>query len=173
MSRNFKDISYLLTGSPAQQQLYAVLEQSRILHILADYGPILAGTFPLDIQVPGSDIDIICQCTTPDCMAAFLKTAFGAFENFHVRYPSHVPAVVAGFRMMGYEVEIFAQDIPAVQQMAYLHLVKEYALLEKHGILFKQKIIALKREGIKTEPAFCRLLNIEGDPYAGLLAYGA
>jgi hypothetical protein len=73
--------------------------------------------------------------------------------------------------MMGYKVEIFAQDIPADQQMAYLHLLKEYALLEKYGAVFKRKIIALKKNGIKTEPAFCKLLGIKGDPYAGLLGY--
>ncbi|TYS69311.1 DUF4269 domain-containing protein [Sutcliffiella horikoshii] len=32
--------------------------------------------------------------------------------------------------------------------------------------------MSLKQQGYKTEPAFCKLLNISGDPYEGLLLFG-
>jgi hypothetical protein len=47
----------------------------------------------------------------------------------------------------------------------------EHRLLLKHGEAFKNKVIELKQNGLKTEPAFAKLLGIEGDPYEELLKY--
>ncbi|MNY83296.1 hypothetical protein D3C86_2259750 [compost metagenome] len=45
----------------------------------------------------------------------------------------------------------------------------EYNLLSIHGEQFRQHIIELKKQGLKTEPAFAQALGIKGDPYLELL----
>ena len=50
-------------------------------------------------------------------------------------------------------------------------MIIEYDLLNKYGETFRQQIIQLKRKGYKTEPAFCKALGIEGNPYLELLKY--
>ncbi|HRF37192.1 MAG TPA: DUF4269 domain-containing protein, partial [Saprospiraceae bacterium] len=54
-------------------------------------------------------------------------------------------------------------------QNAYRHLLIEARLLEERGPEFRQQIIELKQQGVKTEPAFARLLGLEGDAYEALL----
>ncbi len=48
-------------------------------------------------------------------------------------------------------------------------MITEHAILKEKGKNFKQEIIKLKASGLKTEPAFAKLLGIEGDPYEELL----
>ena len=45
------------------------------------------------------------------------------------------------------------------------HLLKEVSKL-------REKVIHLKQQGIKTEPAFCEVLGIKGDPYERLIEMG-
>jgi len=45
----------------------------------------------------------------------------------------------------------------------------ENKILEQEGKQFRKKIIALKEQGYKTEPAFATLLGLEGNPYEALL----
>ncbi|SDZ84142.1 protein of unknown function [Thalassobacillus cyri] len=70
-----------------------------------------------------------------------------------------------------FELELFGQDQPIHCQNAYLHMIIEYELLKNNSTL-KDKVIGLKKQGYKTEPAFCELLDISGDPYEGLIQYG-
>ena len=65
------------------------------------------------------------------------------------------------------------QACPVSQQRAYRHMVVEARLLELGGEPLQSAIIALKRSGLKTEPAFARCLGIHGDPYLALLALEA
>ena len=50
-------------------------------------------------------------------------------------------------------------------------MIKEFEILEKEGDEFRRKIIELKELGLKTEPAFAKLLGLSGDPYVELLKY--
>jgi len=50
-------------------------------------------------------------------------------------------------------------------------MVIEYQLLVKHGSVCREKIIELKKQGFKTEPAFAFLLGLKGNPYEELLKY--
>ncbi|MOA62849.1 hypothetical protein D3C78_1883950 [compost metagenome] len=49
-------------------------------------------------------------------------------------------------------------------------MVIEDRLLRLFGEKFKQYIIQLKSNGMKTEPAFAKALHIQGDPYLELLS---
>ncbi len=55
--------------------------------------------------------------------------------------------------------------------MAYRHMIKEYEILKMYGEEFRKQIIQLKRQGLKTEPAFGVLLGLKNDPYIELLNY--
>lgn len=65
---------------------------------------------------------------------------------------------------------MFGQNQPVREQYGYLHLVKEAEILTIMGNDFRNDIIELKCSGLKTEPAFAKLLKLQGDPYTALLA---
>ncbi len=44
-------------------------------------------------------------------------------------------------------------------------------LLMQHPHI-REEVIRLKENGLKTEPAFAQVLNINGDPYEGLILLG-
>jgi len=69
-----------------------------------------------------------------------------------------------------FPIEIFAQNKPTIEQNAYRHMIAEYKILQEKGEEFKEKIIDLKKKGIKTEPAFGMLLGLE-NPYEDLLKF--
>lgn len=50
-------------------------------------------------------------------------------------------------------------------------MLKEFEILASKDERFAEKIRELKRKGLKTEPAFCEILNIKGDLYIELLNY--
>ena len=77
-------------------------------------------------------------------------------------------ATVLNFKLEEFPIEIFGQNKPATEQNAYRHMIAEYKVLQEKGEDFKQKIIKLKKQSIKTEPAFGILLNLE-NPYEDLL----
>lgn len=170
---DFTDISYLREGTVIQQEVYNLLDKYGIWDILQPYDPILVGTYPLDIQVKSSDLDIVCYAPDLKAFEQFLKEKFSGESNFTLMEKTIIgrPSIIAGFRLEGFEMEIFGQSISTRKQMGYLHLVKEYEILQKKGYQFKEQVIELKKQGYKTEPAFARLLGIEGDPYQGLLEY--
>ncbi len=171
MASKFDSIDYLQNGTPSQQQAYAVLIKHAIFTRLCGFDPILAGTIPINIQIPSSDLDILCYYTDPSEFKANLSACFSHYEGFTLSELQEPEAIVANFRVDDFEIEVFGQDVPTRQQRGYRHLLVEHYLLETHGEIFRQKVIALKKQGIKTEPAFAQLLGLEGDPYTELLMY--
>lgn len=171
---DFTAIDYLKEGNETQRRAYKVLTRYRIFEKLKAYSPVLAGTIPIGIDVEGSDLDIICQVDLT-CEEDFLdELMFKKIvpQDVEVAVKSMVvngeKSIVVNFMLDGFPVEIFGQDIPPVQQNAYRHMLAEYSILKEKGDGFKQEIIQLKRQGIKTEPAFGLLLGLE-DPYEDLL----
>ncbi len=79
--------------------------------------------------------------------------------------------LVCKFQSNNFPVEIFAQNIPVEEQQAFKHMIIEAKILNKKGNIFKNEVVKLKKSGYKTEPAFAKLLDIQGDPYEGLLQY--
>lgn len=172
---DFRNIEYLKEGTEAQKQVYEVLTQYAVLKILNAFDPILTGTFPLAINIDSSDIDIACHWTNSKAFEDCLSSAFGKEAHFTIRSKSlqNHSAIIANFNMAGFELEVFGQNIPVEDQLSYRHMLIEHRLLLKHGEAFKDEIIKLKKNGLKTEPAFAKLLGIEGDPYEELLKYYA
>lgn len=170
---DFTNIDYLKSGNDRQQRAYQVLCDLGILKKLSAYTPILAGTIPIEINLPNSDLDIICQCRNHAEFTAVLQGLFSHENGFVVKTGvwNDVESTVAHFVYQDFEMEVFGQNIPTQQQNAYKHMVIEYKLLQKLGGEFKAKVQHLKAQGLKTEPAFAQLLGLKGDPYQELLNY--
>ena len=170
---DFLDITYLKTGNSRQQKAYGLLSKLGIFEKLSAYTPLLTGTIPIGIDIPGSDLDIICQCKDHLKFSRVLTRLFSKENGFHVttRNQKNLLITVATFQAEGFEIEIFGQDIPTQKQKAYLHMMIEHKILNKMGPAFKADIIQLKNQGLKTEPAFAKLLGLPGDPYEALLTF--
>lgn len=171
---DFTTIDYLKTGNDRQRKVYEVLTKCKIFEKLEFYSPILAGTIPIEIDIEGSDLDIICEVDLRFEEDFLDDLMFSNFipENTEVKvdYPiiNGERCIVLNFILENFPIEIFGQNKPTIQQNAYLHMIAEYKILQEKGEEFKQKIIDLKKQGMKTEPAFGILLQLE-NPYEDLL----
>lgn len=168
----FDNIEYLKTGNAKQRSVFAVLKNHRIMEKLAPFSPVLAGTIPIEIDIDNSDLDIICHWLSKNAFIRALAdfAHHAGFEIAESVNNGH-DTVIARFRIDGFAVEIFGQNIPSKMQNAYRHMIIEYQIIEKMGEDFKRQIIALKQSGFKTEPAFAKILKISGDPYKELLRF--
>lgn len=166
---DFTKIDYLKNGNERQKRAYEVLTRYHIFEKLKDYSPILAGTIPIEIDIEDSDLDIICEAKD---FTEFEKSLSEMFSEFDLKIEkitvNNEQATVLNFKLEEFPVEIFGQNKPATEQNAYRHMIAEYKILQEKGNDFKKKIIELKKQGIKTEPAFGILLNLE-NPYEDLL----
>ncbi|UTW61305.1 DUF4269 domain-containing protein [bacterium SCSIO 12741] len=168
---DFTHLDYLKTGNERQRRAYRCLSDLNILENLKDYDPLLTGTIPIEIDLPESDLDIICYCHNSNEFEAKLNTLYSEYPNYriHTSTWNNLPSTVAKFSTPDFDIEIFGQDCPTEKQNAYRHMLKEYEILKARGELFKAEVIRLKREGMKTEPAFAHLLGLDGNPYEELL----
>jgi hypothetical protein len=167
---NFDNIDYLEFGNKRQQQAYATLTNHQIMSKLKPFDPILVGTIPINIDIESSDLDIICYFTDIEDFQNKIKEHFSTENKFKFSKEKVLDtmSVIANFYVDGFEIEIFGQNTPTKQQFAYRHMMVEYHLLNQHGEQLRQTILDLKRKGYKTEPAFAKALNLEGDPYLAL-----
>lgn len=145
------------------------LARSGVIEALAAFDPHLVGTPPLGIAVPDSDLDIVCEVHDADAFIRTLTAAFGAMPGFALRQSHALNALICGFVAHGWLFEIFGQPIPVTQQHGWRHYEAERRLLALGGEPMRGAIMALREQGLKTEPAFARLLGLGGDPYAALL----
>ncbi|WP_143157417.1 DUF4269 domain-containing protein [Cnuella takakiae] len=168
---DFTHIDYLRSGNLRQQEAYTALSTIGIMDLLGSYMPLLAGTIPLGIDVPGSDSDILCYRTDGDGFATTLRQHFGHYKGFAIDHVQTMQglATTACFIAHGFTIEVFGQAVPSQEQLGYRHMLVEHRLLEEHGPVFRQQIINLKISGLKTEPAFAQVLGLSGDPYQALL----
>lgn len=166
---DFTNIDYLKIGSPKQQSVYNVIKESMILQHLASYSPVLVGTFPLGIDIEGSDIDIACYYQSKEDFLQRLHTLKTVFNELIIQEADN--HLLASFTFREYLFEIYGEGIPVKEQNGYIHMVNEHKALVYYGQAFKEDIIALKKAGYKTEPAFHQLLALQGDPYQAMLSY--
>lgn len=167
----YEDLTYLLSGSEVQQAAYHVLQQYNVMEILSPYTPILTGTIPIDIDIEGSDLDIICEVNDFSAFERLLRSEFGDFQDFILtnKIVNRIRRMKANFQLEQFEVEVFGQPIPVTKQNAYRHMVIEDRILRLYNEDFRKQVRSLKRKGYKTEPAFAMLMDLEGDPYESLL----
>ena len=167
-------IDALRIGTPVQQAAWRALTTLGILDVLAPYQPRLVGTIPINVDIPGSDLDIICQAHDLDALADELKDRFGELPGFRcarkIRYQR--PVLVCEFHFAGFPFQVYASGRPVDVQRAWVHMVAEAYLLAEGGDAARAQVRALKRAGLKTEPAFARVFGLTDDPYQALYALG-
>ncbi|WP_428684177.1 DUF4269 domain-containing protein [Reyranella sp.] len=148
-----------------------VLDRSGLLTALARFDPHVAGTPPLGLDLPGSDIDVICQATDAEAFTKTLWDFASPFDGFTIhQWTNDGRPVVASFHLDGWPVEVFGDPRPVAGQPGLRHFEIERRLLALGGHGLRAAVMQCRREGLKTEPAFARVLGLEGDPYAALLA---
>ncbi|MFC3441632.1 DUF4269 domain-containing protein [Sphingobium rhizovicinum] len=145
------------------------LARSDALARLALFDPHVVGTPPLGIDLPASDIDIVCEAPDLPAFAAHLRAAFCDEADFALHERPDLDAVIASFTAHGWPFEIFGQNRPIARQDGWRHFQIEERLLRIGGTRLRAAIVDLRHSGLKTEPAFASLLGLAGDPYAALL----
>lgn len=158
-----------LENNPA---IFGALKRSGLLELLKDFDPLPAGTFPLSVATAASDIDLLVTGHDETKALEILRRHFGAqpgFESGRGDYRGG-PASVVKFRFENVPIEVFIQANPSVAQAAYRHFQIEERLLALYGEPLLGKVRNHRTEGLKTEAAFCRALDLDGDPYETLLA---
>lgn len=168
---DFKNIEYLKAGNDRQRQVYAALKKLKIFEIFETFSPLLVGTIPIDIDLPESDLDIICTCKNHEKFSSLLQKHFSHRTDFELyTYDRNgIKTTVSKFKSQNFIFEFFGQNIPTDEQNAYRHMIIEHKILLQKGSEFRAKIRQLKSEGLKTEPAFAQLLELHGNPYEALL----
>lgn len=171
---DFETIEYLKSGNVKQQHAYEVLTKYLIFEKLSSFNPLLVGTIPINIDITDSDLDIICCFEEPDLFYNTITKHFANESGFsmkNVLLPEGT-AIVAQFELESYKIEVFGQNIPTKSQKACKHMLIEHRILSERGEKFREKIIELKMNGHKTEPAFAVALGLKGNAYEELLTYG-
>ncbi len=168
---DFKNIAYLEQGDEVQVKAYKVLKKSHLMTFLAPYAPILVGTIPIGIYTDNSDLDILCYVEDFKLFEDELLQFCGYGLDLLVKHKlvRGVPTVIIEFMLEGLEIQIFGQTVLPNEQYGYRHMMIEAKLLALYGAGFQRLIVDLKKQGVKTEPAFAKLLGLEGDPYESLL----
>lgn len=150
------------------------LADSWVLIALAAFDPHVAGTPPLGLDLPDSDIDILCHAPDADAFCAIAWPVFAGCQGFAMRqWCSGGRPVIVRFRTCGWVFELFASAEPVVAQAGWRHFAVERRLLDLGGDRLRDAVMAARREGLKTEPAFAKILGLPGDPYAAMLAIEA
>ncbi|SHM18603.1 DUF4269 domain-containing protein [Chryseobacterium polytrichastri] len=169
---DFTKLDYLKAGNIKQKRAYEILTKYRIFEKLTYYSPILAGTIPIEIDIEGSDLDIICNVKNENEFLEVLNQILPQNIDFTIvtNIINNENCIILNCILEDFPIEIFGQNKPTTEQNAYRHMVVEHNILDEKGEEFKQKIIELKKQGIKTEPAFGLLLNLE-NPYEDLLKF--
>ena len=168
MKEDFINVDYLKFGNKKQQNVFKLLNRIHIFDIIEKYNPILVGTIPIGIDIDSSDLDIICEVYDLDEFEILMKDKFSNFNKFKINKVNN-EILTVNFLVDDFEIEVYAQNIKSTEQNGYRHMIIENRILSLGGDLVRQKIIELKKSGLKTEPAFAKLLNLEGNPYDELL----
>lgn len=149
----------------------SLLKDHKVLETLSEFSPEFVGSIPIGVDLPHSDIDIICELKP-----SILKVleSFSSYPGFQLseKVLANVPSLICRFRLGSEKVEIVAQSLSPEKQIAYQHMIIEEKILKDKGETFRLSILDKKKEGKNTEAAFAELLGLEGDPYSSLLEYG-
>ena len=180
VSFDLYSIEYLKDGSERQRRAYAVLKELGLIEKISlwtggeiEMGPhlTLAGSVPIDVAVENSDLDIIVCAPDLKVMGEIFRRELGSFHGFRQErgIVLGVATLMTHFEFGGEVFEIFTQNVPIPRQNAVVHMLVEERLLLLGGDGFRDKVMALRRAGVKTEPAFGEVLGLE-EPYRDLLA---
>lgn len=146
------------------------LAECGVLVALASFDPRVAGTPPLGLDLPGSDIDVLCFAPDAHGFTDAVWHNFSTAPDFTAKQLTRTPRpVVASFEVAGWRIELYGEAIPVAQQRGWRHFAVERRLLGLAGEGLRRQVLALRHLGLKTEPAFAAALKLRGEPYLALL----
>jgi uncharacterized protein DUF4269 len=153
-----------------RQPYEAALAGGGVLEVLAPFHPHVAGTVPLGLGLPSSDIDVLCFVPDTRIFTDIVWRAFSEAPGFTVKQWVDPPrSLVASFEAAGWQIQLYGEALPVCQQRGWRHFLVEQRLLALGGNSFRMAVLASRHRGMKTEPAFAAVLALKGDPYLALL----
>lgn len=146
------------------------LGETKTLEIFKKFNPCISGTIPLGIETETSDLDILFSSNDSQKFLSLCNEHFSHLTGYNCYESEYqgLNAIIVNFTYNDLDIELFMQDKDSFQQQANLHFLIEGRLLKLLGSEFKEKIQLLKQRGIKTEPAFGQVLNLN-QPYQDLI----
>ena len=78
------DIAYLKMGSDRQQAAFITVIELDLFSVLADYDPLLTGTLPLGLDLPDTDLDVICQVEDFAEFGMVMRAMYGYYDEFEI-----------------------------------------------------------------------------------------
>jgi len=164
------DRADMLDTRYARRPYKEALSECGILEALAAFDPRVAGTPPLGLDVPGSDIDVLCFAPDAHAFTHAVWRTFSGAPGFTAKQWVGAPRpVVASFEAAGWRIEVYGEATPVEQQCSWRHFDVERRLLDLGGTVFREAVLERRRQGMKTEPAFAAALGLAGDAYLALL----
>lgn len=155
------------------RRVFSALTETALLLKLKNHNPLVVGTFPLGIETDTSDIDICLTYDNESDLLNLLTKEFSHFDDFNISECCLFSgkALQTNFKHAetSLKFELIAQNTPSEKQVAYQHFQIEEKILKYSGRAFRELLIAERANGLKTEPAFAKVLSLSGDPYAELL----
>jgi len=137
---------------------------------LVAFDPRVAGTPPLGLDQPTSDVDVLCHALDPAAFAACVWATFSTAADFSIRqWIGADRPVIASFTAHGWVFQLFGQAKPVSEQAGWRHFIVERRLLNLGGPAFRAAVAGARAGGMKTEPAFAAVLRLDGDPYRVML----
>lgn len=156
-----------------QSSLFSAIKSSNILKDLKPFNPIVVGTFPLGLHMEHSDVDVALSHTNLQEVQETCLKCYSHLPGFqmHTACILERDRLVVRFQWEGIAFELFAQTQPTFSQNGYRHMIIEERLLKVGGSEFFERVLSLRKQGLKTEPAFAEAMDLKDpDAYAGLLA---
>jgi hypothetical protein len=126
------------------------LAEGSVLGALAQFNPRIAGTPPLGLDLPGSDIDVLCFAPDAHAFAAAVWHNFSSAPAFTAKQLTRTPRpVVASFEVAGWRIELYGEAIPVEQQRGWRHFAVEQRLLALGGEDLPVAVLALRGQGMQ------------------------
>lgn len=161
------------SGATWRRSYEDALASCGVLRVLAPFDPRVAGTPPLGLDISGSDIDVLCFAPDLRKFADAVWRAFSDAPAFTAKQWIDPPrSVVGSFETAGWRIELYGEAVPVDRQRGWRHFTVERRLLALGGDRFRAAVLALRGQGVKTEPAFATVLGLSGDPYVAMLDLG-
>jgi hypothetical protein len=160
-------LEVLSKGDTPQRAAVQAVRRLKLLERLRRFRPLIVGTLPIGVHVAGSDLDVVCTIESSHRFIRLLGNEFGNQPAFALSRTKLLgqDSVVCSFISGTTPVEIVGMPVDSSKQRAYVHLMAEADLLEKGGAQARLAIRKLRRQGLKTEPAFAKHFGLKGDPY--------
>src|SRR5580698_9454474 len=96
------------------------LAECGVLEALGEFDARVAGTPPLGLDLPGSDIDVLCFAPAPHAFTDAVWRNFSSAPAFTAKQLLRAPSpVVASFEAAGWRIELYGEAIPVDRQRGW------------------------------------------------------